>query len=176
MITANDVLTLCTLIQEHGLRFWLSGGWGIVALLGEQIRPHSDLDILVPLDDVARLISLFAGRGYAIAEYCDNNLPVRDARGRAVPTNFVLRDALGCDVHVHALRMDGEGSAVPAWMGDYIHFSAEDLSAEGRLLGRRLPCISSAMQRRCRACWPQSDRQRMDLRLLEMATDHGLAH
>jgi lincosamide nucleotidyltransferase A/C/D/E len=31
------------------------GGWGVDALLGRQTRPHKDLDVLVPVDDLADL-------------------------------------------------------------------------------------------------------------------------
>ncbi|MGH8515394.1 MAG: nucleotidyltransferase domain-containing protein [Gammaproteobacteria bacterium] len=33
------------------------GGWGIDALLGAQTRPHKDLDLLIRLEDVAKVAS-----------------------------------------------------------------------------------------------------------------------
>lgn len=41
---AKDVLTLLSALDGLGVHYWLDGGWGVDCLLGEQTRPHSDLD------------------------------------------------------------------------------------------------------------------------------------
>src|SRR5690242_455224 len=43
---AEEVVALYTLLDDHGVRLWVDGGWGIDALLAEQTRPHKDLDVL----------------------------------------------------------------------------------------------------------------------------------
>ena len=47
MMRAQDVLEIVAYLDAAGVRVWLDGGWGVDALLGEQTRPHKDLDIVV---------------------------------------------------------------------------------------------------------------------------------
>jgi lincosamide nucleotidyltransferase A/C/D/E len=47
------------------LLFWTDGGWGVDALLGEHIRPHSDLDIAVKLDDLPAFALLLQTQAYS---------------------------------------------------------------------------------------------------------------
>ena len=42
------------MLQSAGVRVWLDGGWSVDALLGEQTRPHADLDLAVPADHQLR--------------------------------------------------------------------------------------------------------------------------
>lgn len=53
---SNDVVKLYKLFEENGIEVWIDGGWGIDALLGEQTRPHQDLDIAP--------FGAFGGRGF----------------------------------------------------------------------------------------------------------------
>ena len=48
----EHLVYLCRFFEREGLAFWIDGGWGVDALLGEQTRPHSDLDLAVKLDDL----------------------------------------------------------------------------------------------------------------------------
>jgi len=41
------VVAFCRGLRALGIEIWLDGGWGVDALLGEQTRPHKDLDIVV---------------------------------------------------------------------------------------------------------------------------------
>ena len=42
-MTAQDVVGLLDIFGEHGINFWIDGGWGVDALLGEQTRPMPTL-------------------------------------------------------------------------------------------------------------------------------------
>jgi len=44
---AADVIGLYTELQNLSIKIWVDGGWGVDALLGEQPRPHGDLDIAI---------------------------------------------------------------------------------------------------------------------------------
>ena len=55
MLSAADAAALCRRLEEHPVRFWLIGGWGVDALLHRQTRPHKDLDVLVRLADLPAL-------------------------------------------------------------------------------------------------------------------------
>ena len=44
MVSAEDVVEIYKRLMKNGIQVWLTGGWGIDALLGERIRLHKDLD------------------------------------------------------------------------------------------------------------------------------------
>jgi lincosamide nucleotidyltransferase A/C/D/E len=52
---SGAVVALCLRLQAMGIPIWLDGGWGVDALLGEQTRPHDDLDIVVEERHLLRL-------------------------------------------------------------------------------------------------------------------------
>src|SRR3954462_15812866 len=53
---------------------WVHGGWGIDALLGRQTRPHDDLDLVIRLEDAARIELALHHLGYV---YTAAGPPVR---------------------------------------------------------------------------------------------------
>ena len=44
LMTSIDVIDCYTTLENLGIEIWVDGGWGVDALLGEQTRPHKDLD------------------------------------------------------------------------------------------------------------------------------------
>ena len=62
MMRAEDVIGICRLLEADGIQVWLTGGWGIDALLREQTRPHKDLDVIMLVDDVVRMRELLGSR------------------------------------------------------------------------------------------------------------------
>ncbi len=62
MVVADDVVMTCQRLSANGIAVWLTGGWGIDALLREQTCAHKDLDLLVLVDDVVRLRTLLRAR------------------------------------------------------------------------------------------------------------------
>jgi lincosamide nucleotidyltransferase A/C/D/E len=54
-MTVADVDWYLDLFDRLGIGVWIDGGWGVDALLGEETRPHQDLDIIVQQVDVPRL-------------------------------------------------------------------------------------------------------------------------
>jgi lincosamide nucleotidyltransferase A/C/D/E len=47
-VLEKDAAELIAFLDENGLEVYVDGGWAIDAVLGEQTRPHDDLDIAVP--------------------------------------------------------------------------------------------------------------------------------
>ena len=115
MVGAQDVISLYKRLSADGIPVWLTGGWGIDALLGEQTRPHKDLDVIMLLDDVVRMGELLGRDGYRLKELWSENLWAIDAYGNKAATAFVLRDSKGRELDAHALRLDDLGNGVPAW-------------------------------------------------------------
>jgi lincosamide nucleotidyltransferase A/C/D/E len=125
-MTAADVVELYSALEALGIVIWIDGGWAVDALLGRQMRPHSDLDIAVEERHVPRLRELLESRGY-------RDLP-RDDTTR---WNFVLADAQGRQVDVHAFVFDAAGNVV-----DGIMYPAASLTGTGTIAGRTVNCIA----------------------------------
>ena len=68
---------------------------GVDALLGYQSRPHSDLDIALPHEQVPLLRRLLADRGYVPVDRPDTTR-----------WNFVLGDTAGRQVDVHSFTFE----------------------------------------------------------------------
>ena len=71
-MSGGDVVALLRLLAEHRIDVWVDGGWGVDALLGEQTRPHSDVDIAVRHEenDYCDVMALCQRFGIAVpAEY-----------------------------------------------------------------------------------------------------------
>jgi lincosamide nucleotidyltransferase A/C/D/E len=61
---AHEVIAVVQLLNRYGVQVIIDGGWGVDALLGEQTRPHADLDIAVENKDVPAIRRLLAEPDY----------------------------------------------------------------------------------------------------------------
>lgn len=129
---ADDVLTLLRDLDGLGVHYWLDGGWGVDCLLGEQTRPHSDLDLVVHRQDVQRVRGHLNAQGYEV---------IRDW----LPTSVAFRDESGREVDLHPVDLtpDGGGDQVlPDEAGTW-HYSSP---VEGAILDRPIRCASAQDQ------------------------------
>jgi lincosamide nucleotidyltransferase A/C/D/E len=122
---SKDVVEILQLLEGHGTEVVVDGGWGVDALLGEQTREHSDLDIAVQHRHVPELRRLPGKRGFA-------EIRVPDTR----ECNFVLGDKRGRRVDVHSYTFDDKGNNV--FGGAY---KPEHLTGAGRIAGRPVKCV-----------------------------------
>jgi lincosamide nucleotidyltransferase A/C/D/E len=108
-MNAVDVVGLYTELENLGITIWIEGGWGIDALLGEETRPHTDLDITVRQVDVSKLRHFLQMRGF-------KEIKLEKAR----PWNFVLGDESGREIDVHVIIIDAVGNGLygPAENGE----------------------------------------------------------
>ena len=166
MVGAEDAVKLCQQLSDDNIQVWLTGGWGIDALLREQTRPHKDLDIITLVDDVVPLRELLERDGYALKELWSENAWVVDSNGAEIPTAFVLHDAEGREVDAHAMYLDEQGKGVPAWAREGLVFSKEDLGGEGLIAGLPVRCLSVEMQVRAHTGYDLPPEQARDMELL----------
>ncbi len=146
----TEVIALYQLLGAHGIEVWLDGGWGIDALIGEQTRPHSDLDIAVRHDDVAELRQLLNARGYKTVERSDTQ-----------PWMFMLGDDQGHEVDVHSFIFDEHGANIYG-----IAYPAESLTGAGSLGGQAVRCIAAAWAVKFHTAYAPRAVDRHDLKLL----------
>jgi lincosamide nucleotidyltransferase A/C/D/E len=127
-----DVVDLYTQLTALGIEVWFDGGWGVDALLGEQTRPHADVDIVVQHKDVPRLREFLARRGYT-------DVPRDDTS----PWNFVLGDPQGRLVDVHAVTLDADGNGLYGPPEKGVMYPAGSLTGSGVINGHAVKCISA---------------------------------
>ena len=73
MVRAEEASDIYQRLVDNNIRVWLVGGWGIDALLGEETRPHKDLDIITVVDDVVPMRDLLGRDGYTLKELWSEN-------------------------------------------------------------------------------------------------------
>ena len=167
MVHAKDALSIYQHLVDNGIQVWLTGGWGIDALLGEQTRPHKDLDVIMLLDDVVRLRELLGREGYSLKELWSENRWATDAHQVRTATAFVLQDSVGRELDVHAMRFNQRGNGDPAWekVEGFI-FTPQDLAGMGMVGGFAVRCVSPENQMFCHTGYEFPDKQFCDLELL----------
>jgi lincosamide nucleotidyltransferase A/C/D/E len=126
-MTARDALELVMLIEQAHIEVILDGGWGVDALLGEQTRPHADLDIVLLFRDVPRLRELLESKGYT-------DVPRPDTR----PVNFVMGDEHGHELDIHTYTLDRESHPEEG-----LDYPQESLHGSGTILGHPVRCIDA---------------------------------
>ncbi|HEY1094118.1 MAG TPA: hypothetical protein VGE61_05410 [Glycomyces sp.] len=133
MMDSDNALALLAVIGDAGLDVWVGGGWGIDALLGEQTRPHRDLDLMHRAEQEPLLLDVLGGLGYA------ETLDWRPAR-------FVMTGPGGLDIDLHPLRFNEDGSAEQSSLDDEPFQYPADCFVTGAIGGRPVPCLSAAQQ------------------------------
>jgi lincosamide nucleotidyltransferase A/C/D/E len=156
VMAADDAVELLARLRDRQVDVCVGGGWGVDALLREQTREHSDLDVWVPAPHLERLLLALVANGI------DRVLPWPGDR----PWNFVLHDGLRLrvDLHLYEPRPDGSlhyGSAI-----DGATFPAEALSGTGMIAGTTVRCESAEWSVRWHTGYQPRDVDRHDVRLL----------
>jgi len=175
-VRAEDVIRIYQNLSAHNVQAWLTGGWGIDALLQTQTRPHKDLDVIILVEDIVRMRELLSHDGYDLNHLWPENSWIVDANGVEVPTAFVLQDSEGREVDAHAIRLDDQGGGIPAWLNDGLVFRMEDLAGKGMIAGVAVRCLSPEMQMVCHEGYDLPDEQFRDLELLEEKFDIQSPH
>ncbi len=138
-MNSDDVLRILDVLEEADVRVWLDGGWGVDALLGEQTRPHNDLDIAMKHVDVPVFMQVMEGAGF------------RPVDG-GTPVNFVLRDGGGREVDVHlvdidSVRLNDQGIEIYGPNGQ--EYEVGSLDGRGIVDGRPVACRVSIDRLSC---------------------------
>ncbi|GGX56007.1 nucleotidyltransferase domain-containing protein [Streptomyces fructofermentans] len=133
-MTADDVLTVLAVLRGAGTEVWVGGGWGVDALVGEQTRPHRDLDLMHRQEQEPAVLAALAGAGFA------ETLDLR-------PVRFVVADARGREIDLHPLVFAADGSAVQASPDPHRPFPyPATCFVDGTIGGAPVPCLSVEQQ------------------------------
>ena len=131
----DEVVRLVDLADTAGIEMWIDGGWGVDALLEEQMREHDDLDVVIELANVERLEQSLGRAGY-------------DHVAGDAPKSFILVDALGHQVDVHPVVFDTERGGGVYMMedgGEWV-YPGDGFSGRGRIGGREVRCLTPEVQ------------------------------
>jgi lincosamide nucleotidyltransferase A/C/D/E len=137
-MTSSAVLELLALLSRAGIETWLDGGWGVDALLGRPTRAHHDLDLLVRVADIPKLLEVCSAKGLSI-------------HSGSPPHSFVLANA-DLEIDIHAVTFDVSGDAIHRMdNGEEWRFTADSFSGVGTIDGEPVSCLSAEAQVRCHA-------------------------
>lgn len=126
----EDVIELYKALESLGITIWLDGGWAVDALLGEQTRPHEDVDIVIQEKDVLALRKYLESKNYHDI--------IRDDTSS---WNFVLGDKENHLVDVHVIRFDKDGNGLYGPKGEM--YPAASLTGVGKVDDLTVKCISA---------------------------------
>jgi lincosamide nucleotidyltransferase A/C/D/E len=161
-VTYADVVEILRALSAEGIRAWLIGGWGCDALLGEQTRNHSDLDLVIPESEEQQATHTLEGLGFgAYGRFSSRLLSeavelIDRPRRRKVALHLVDIDSRKADCWKASLM---------AGMQE-IGLDASELFATGYLNGDELPCLSAPVQLLLHIGYEPGEADRRDVSLL----------
>jgi len=122
----RDVLQVLDALDAASVPVWLSGGWGVDALLGGQTRRHGDLDLLLRSEgDIPAAVDALAGIGI-------DTVDTSAVGGLWMPVMVQVRD--------RARRVVDLLPVDPATL------PSDEPYATGMLGGRPVPCLAPDVQ------------------------------
>lgn len=135
LMTADYLVDLYTKLEQSGINIWIDGGWGVDALLGEQTRPHDDLDIVVEEKNLPELREYLQAQRYKDVERDDTS-----------PWNFVLGDDNGHEIDFHVVNFDDEGNGIYGPEERGIMYPADSFEGIGYVNGVAIRCLTAEYQ------------------------------
>lgn len=115
-------------LDGAGVKTVVMGGWGIDALVGEQQRPHRDLDLILDHGDLETALATLQGLGFE--EWFRNPCPLPFGEHGIEGDVVVLRDSAYRVVDLHPMCLKALAPGV----------------ASGSLAGRDVDCVSASLQ------------------------------
>ncbi|MEV5840661.1 amino acid transporter [Streptomyces sp. NPDC051985] len=156
-MSSDDVLSVLALLSRVDADVWIGGGWGIDALVGEQTRPHRDLDLMHRLDQEDAVVEALARAGYA--EHLDQR-----------PVRFVVAAPNGREIDLHPLVFADDGSALQASFDPDRPFRyPASAFVTGTIDATTVPCLSAAQQAHFHQGYDPAPRDRHDMARLRRA-------
>ena len=151
---ADDVVEVLDVLEAAGVDVWVNGGWGVDALVGDQTRPHDDLDVFISSAHVDAVQDVLRPLGFVLME-------------DELPQAFVLRDPADRRVDFHPLAMQPNGSGVQHGLaGETWTMPADGFLGDGFVGGRRIRCVSPEEQVREHLDYEPRETDYADMRLL----------
>jgi lincosamide nucleotidyltransferase A/C/D/E len=156
VMPGTEVVRVLDALETAGVHPIVMGGWGVDALLGEQTRPHGDLDLIVAAgDEITRANETMAALRYRFLHEEVNT-------DSFLPRRVVWQDRLGRTADLHPfIAADAPIVADPRFE-----------PRAGSIGGRGVVCLSPQVQLTLREAHAVRLRDAQDVR--ELCTRFGL--
>ena len=162
MMDARHVVAAVDALAAVGIAVWLDGGLGVDALVGEQTRPHDDLDLVISVAEVDRTRQALARLGYAT---------IVDE----LPTRCVVGAAGDLRIDLHTLTFDADGWGTQRLQdGSAWRCPPACFAGRGRVAGRPVRCLSAEAQLLAHLGYEPDAKDHHDMRLLRDRLGLGL--
>jgi lincosamide nucleotidyltransferase A/C/D/E len=130
---AHDVVEVLESLTAADVPWWVAGGWAVDALVGEETRPHDDVDVMVPVAALPTVEASLGQLGFARADESE------------LPAFLILRDPRGRQVDLYLVQLDSAGDGWQEYSPrKWDRFSAAELSGTGVIEGMTVRCLSPA--------------------------------
>lgn len=149
-MSAESAIEILSWFEINSFPVVVDGGWGVDALLGEQTRPHDDLDIAVQHSDVAGIRAMLEQRGFT-------DVPRNDTW----ECNFVLGDALGRQVDIHSCTFNEKHENIFG-----VAYPYDSLQGHGSISGHPVRCIPPDWMVRFHTGYPLDENDYLDTKHL----------
>lgn len=150
----GEVLHILDALERAGVRYWLTGGWGVDALRGEATREHRDLDLAIAADAFGMARATLEALGFT-------------AETDWLPVRLEMAGGPGGWVDLHPVRFDSHGNGLQQGLnGSTFAYPAADL-AVGSIAARDVPCISLRLQGEFHAGYDLRPQDLHDLSILD---------
>lgn len=160
VLSESDVLDVLHLLANAGATAWVDGGWGVDALVGKTTRAHSDLDLVVLLDELDVVRPTLAKAGFTEV--------LRDW----LPTALAVADSAGREIDLHPIVGSfGEGGYQLLPGGESFHYPPP---TTGTIGGHPVQCVDAATQVRCHLGYEPTEKDQRDMARLHESTGIAL--
>ena len=145
----EDVIDLLKKTEQIGVDVWITGGWGVDALLGRQTRPHNDIDVFVQKKDTAVFTEMLRSNAY-----CETDTEEIDTS--------VWRDTYDRIIDLHLFEFTEEGTL--RFQNNI--YPADLFSGKGTIGGFTVRCMPAEEQVRYHQDYEVREKDIQDVRLL----------
>jgi lincosamide nucleotidyltransferase A/C/D/E len=130
LMSAGSAAAILAALDARDAEVWVGGGWGVDALLGEQTREHSDLDLWLDAHTIGALfVTLSELR-------IDRIFPWPGDR----PWNFVLHDGGDLRIDLHCFESASADTVHYGPFSESQTFPRTALSGQGLIGGMTVRC------------------------------------
>ncbi len=148
-VPSEVVVSIVRSLEQAGIRYWISGGWGVDAIAGRHTRVHRDLDLVIDDVEVERAAQALGAVGFFEWYRNDSDVPMF--------SRVVLHDhhIAGHAVDLHPLDVSS----------GHVEF------ATGSIDDHMVPCLSVESQIKTHSNYRKRWRDRADLATLRKALE-----
>ncbi len=155
-MTAESATTILAAVGERGAEVCLGGGWGVDALLGEQTREHSDLDLWLDAQAIEPLFVALTDLGINRLFPCPGDRP----------WNFVLHDGGHLRIDLHCFEAASTDTVHYGAFAENEIFPRTALTGSGLIDGVMVRCEQPEWAVRWHCGYPFRSVDRHDVPLL----------